>query len=262
MYTCCPNCESVFAVSAGILTEAAGMARCGECRHVYNVFDALYDDLPAVRAVLSEARYQRMEEMVDDAGEVDAPELNDAADEEREEDAPVALATPVYAGADWQQAEFGVSGFAHLAGILLLLLLLGGQWMWFNRVALAADPAWKPRVEQFCSLTGCQLPLPAALSQLELVRRDVRRHPSVAGALLVDAEFENRADFTQRYPVFVVRFSSSTGQPDAMRYFRPAEYLDPDADIAAGIPPGGRVSLALELVDPGEEAASYQFDFL
>jgi hypothetical protein len=47
-----------------------------------------------------------------------------------------------------------------------------------------------------------------------------------------------------------------------MRRFRPAEYLKAKTDIDAGIRSEQRVSVELEVLDPGESAASYQFEFL
>jgi hypothetical protein len=140
--------------------------------------------------------------------------------------------------------------------------MLGVQWIWFNREALASEPAWRPGVEQFCTVLHCSLPLPADLAQLALVSRDVRHHPVAVGALLISAVFENRAGFAQRYPVLEVSFTDRFAKPVAMRRFWPVEYLAAEADITAGVASGARVQLHLEVLDPGENAASFQFEFL
>jgi hypothetical protein len=59
-----------------------------------------------------------------------------------------------------------------------------------------------------------------------------------------------------------VTFSNSTGTPIAARRFKPAEYLGKQVDVEAGMPPDKPVPIMLEIEDPGEEAVSFQFDFL
>jgi predicted Zn finger-like uncharacterized protein len=253
MYTCCPKCGAVFEVSAALLAEAGGKARCGECRHVYNVFDTLYDSLSELREARAEATRQRIEAVYGKYGGVEVAGEDESVDED---------ATPVLAPAAWQQQPVRGADLLSLLGIFLLLGLLGTQWAWFNRASLADDPQWRPAVTQICALVNCGLPLPRDVSQLVLLSRDVRRHPDVNGALLIDAEFENRAAFTQRYPVFEVSFTDQSGNPVAMRRFKPAEYLTTKTDIQAGIRSAQRVALELEVLDPGDSAASFRFEFL
>ena len=90
----------------------------------------------------------------------------------------------------------------------------------------------------------------------------MRDHPQVADALLINATFANQADFVQPYPVFLVSFSDVSGTPIAARHFRPDEYLSDTRHLAGGMQPGERAQLRLEVVDPGDRAVSFQFDFL
>jgi predicted Zn finger-like uncharacterized protein len=253
MYTCCPNCASVYQLSAALLAEATGRARCGECRHVYNVFDALFDDLVEVREARNESR--RTAPAADYVVEQEVPEAA-TAQEERD------VAAIEFPSAAWQQQSLRSKDYLGLGGILLLLCLLGMQWLWFNRVALAAEPAWRPRMELLCSVLACRLPLPSEPAQLVLLSREVRRHPDMSGALQITAVFENRASFVQRFPVFEVSFTDSAGVAVAQRRFQPTEYLQPDSDIAAGLPAGARANVMLDVLDPGESASSFQFEFL
>jgi hypothetical protein len=141
-------------------------------------------------------------------------------------------------------------------------LLLGAQWLYFNRAALAAQNEWRPGLENLCALLHCELPLRVDLSRIELVNRDVRKHPRVEGALLINAILVNRADFSQPYPILEVTFSNSSGTPVAARRFNPVEYLGEQADIEAGMPGDIPVQVVLEIEDPGEDAVSFQFEFL
>jgi hypothetical protein len=142
------------------------------------------------------------------------------------------------------------------------VLLLGLQWVYFNRGTLAADAGMRPALERFCGVLQCDLPLRTDLAQLEIIDRDVRKHPQEDAALLINASVANRADFTQPYPVFEISFSDTAGRAVAMRRFLPAEYLEPGSDTAAGMAAGVPVHIVLEIQDPGDQAVSFQFGFL
>jgi hypothetical protein len=146
--------------------------------------------------------------------------------------------------------------------IVFLVLLLATQWVFFNRAALAGEQGWRPGLEQFCKYLHCSLPLRVDIAQLKLLNRDVRQHPRVDEALLVNATFLNQADFTQPYPVLEVSFSGLDGNPVALRRFRPMEYVNDIQTIKHGMTPGEPVPVVLEILDPGETAVSYQFSFL
>ncbi|MGB5472307.1 MAG: DUF3426 domain-containing protein, partial [Gammaproteobacteria bacterium] len=116
--------------------------------------------------------------------------------------------------------------------------------------------------EQFCTVLRCDLPLRVDLSQLSIIERDVRQHPDADSALLINAAFENRADFAQPFPVFEVSFTDMAGNPVAMRRFLPSEYLTTNRDSKAGLPAHTPVQVVLEVQDPGDKAVSFQFGFL
>lgn len=46
MYTQCPNCNTVFRISAQQLKAAGGRVRCGHCSHVFNALEKLLEHLP------------------------------------------------------------------------------------------------------------------------------------------------------------------------------------------------------------------------
>jgi len=259
MYTYCPNCSVVFQVSAAQLSKAAGRVRCGECRQLYNAVDHLYEDLAAVREAVDAAGSLAIHSQAARMGGVDAEESS-AID--REPTLTAVAISPSLAESTWQVQSLQGRDFFSISAIIVLLSLLGTQWTYFNRAGLAADPGWRPALEQFCTLLRCDLPLHVDLSQLAIIERDVRQHPVADGALLINASFENRADFTQPYPVFEVSFIDINGNPIAMRRFLPSEYLDAHFDYTAGLPSHTPVQVVLEVQDPGDKAVSYQFGFL
>lgn len=259
MYTYCPNCSVVFQVSAAQLSKAAGRVRCGECRQVYNAVDYLYEDLAGVREAVDATGSLAMHSEAAPMGGVDVE-----ADTDGNGDATAAMdgIPPVLTGSGWQQQSLQGRDVFSISAIVVLLALLGMQWTYFNRAGLAADPGWRPALERFCTVLRCDLPLRVDLSKLSIIERDVRKHPAADSALLINAAFENLADFTQPYPVFEVSFIDIDGNPVAMRRFLPSEYLDADSDYTAGLPTHTPVQVVLEVQDPGDKAVSFQFSFL
>jgi predicted Zn finger-like uncharacterized protein len=149
-----------------------------------------------------------------------------------------------------------------IAASLLLTLLLVAQYAFAERHRLASVPQLRPALEFACERLGCDLPMRRNVAQVEILEREVRDHPNVEDALLINVNFANQADFVQPYPVFAVSFSDVSGTPVAARRFAAHEYLPEIADPGAGMQPGQRAQLILEVIDPGDQAVSFQFDFL
>jgi hypothetical protein len=222
---------------------------------VFSVVEALYEDLASVRAAAAAVSNPEPEPALTDAT---AGQGMPAEDLDREA-VPV---IPAYYQDDWRPRTFSGRDVLSLFSILLLAMTLGLQWVWFNRTTVAANADWRPLLEEFCAVLHCELPMRTDLSQLAIINRDVRQHPVESKALLINAEFENQAGFPQPYPFFEVSFIDSNGSPVAMRRFSPAEYLDEAVDITQGMAAQAPVQVVLEVMDPGEAAVSFQFDFL
>jgi predicted Zn finger-like uncharacterized protein len=261
MYTFCPHCSAVFKVSAAHLGKAGGLARCGECREIYSAIDYLYEDLTTARMALAELEANARAEETAAAG-LPESEIGTRADADPDAAEVIEpLTRPIFTGSR-EQPSPPVRHMVSGAGIGLMLLLLALQWVYFNRADLAGNASWRPALEQACELLRCELPLRIDPARMQMIQRDVRKHPEVEGALLINVSFENRADFTQSYPVLEVSFSDHSGVPVAMRHFHPSEYLAAGTDLAAGMAANVSLDVVLEVQDPGESAASYQFGFL
>ena len=52
MFTCCPNCETVFKVSAKHLQQAAGKVRCGRCDFSFNALSNIQESASEAAANL------------------------------------------------------------------------------------------------------------------------------------------------------------------------------------------------------------------
>jgi predicted Zn finger-like uncharacterized protein len=155
--------------------------------------------------------------------------------------------------------------FRTLAGalaILALLLLLVGQFAYFQRDSLARHAGLRPLLDSLCQVLDCRIVAPRAPQSVRLLRHDVTTHPAQPDALSVTAVIVNEAGFTQAYPVLRLRFLDVDGRLLAQRDFLPAEYLPADIDASQGMRSGEPVNTLLELTDPGKKAVSYEFEFL
>ncbi|HYQ71480.1 MAG TPA: zinc-ribbon and DUF3426 domain-containing protein [Gammaproteobacteria bacterium] len=254
MYTFCPGCAAIFRITAETVSAAGGQVRCGECDRVFNAVDCLYDDAVTARHAALMATGQGL------------PVANPPQPSVTQEYVPEtvvaeALRRPL-PDAGWARQSPTPKGLAGGLAVGLLVLVLGLQWVYFNRGMLAGDTGLRPALERFCEVLHCQLPLRIDLAKLEIIDRDVRKHPQEESALLINASIANRAAFNQPYPVFEISFSDVAGNPVAMRRFLPGEYLEEATDTAAGMAPDVPVKIVLQVRDPGDEAVSFQFGFL
>jgi predicted Zn finger-like uncharacterized protein len=260
MYTYCPNCLAIYQVTSEQIDKAGGRTRCSECRQVYRAADYLFDDLAAVRHAVGGQRApgNQPQGVMDRYAPLDIPASEESGWEVTAEERPEGRQPPD----SWQKRAVSMGDIGSGMAIGLLVLLLCVQWVYFKRDLLAADAGLRPTMERFCAVLHCGLPLRADLKQIGIVERDVRKHPTVEDALLINVAIENRAEFVQPYPLFEVRFTDKAGSAVAMRRFKPAEYLGKGVDPASGMSPQSTAQVLLEVLDPGTEAVSFQFGFL
>ncbi|MCP3852865.1 MAG: DUF3426 domain-containing protein [Gammaproteobacteria bacterium] len=155
------------------------------------------------------------------------------------------------------------SMFSWLAGTILLLLVLGVQYLHVNSTQLSQDKNIRPLLETICPITNCSLPLIRTPRKIVTVSHDVRTHPTVNNALEIQLIFKNKASYTQSYPLLKVTFSNSRGEVVASRNFLPDEYLTGDIQAARGIKSNQRQEVNLKIIDPDPGALlSFQFNYL
>ena len=145
--------------------------------------------------------------------------------------------------------------------IVVGLLALTAQVLWFQYDVWIQDPGMRPVYERVCPVVGCRLPVLKDVARFYSKELVVRSHPSAADALMVDALIVNDAPFEQPFPVIELRFSALGGQLVAARRFKPEEYLAGELEGANVIRPQTPVHVTLEIQDPGPEAVSYVMVF-
>jgi len=146
--------------------------------------------------------------------------------------------------------------------IILLLAVFSLQATYALRDTLAAQPALRMFMSTFCASFDCAITLPREPEKIVLTQSEIRSHSSQSGALLVKARMKNQSHFRQAYPILRLQFSDLDGKSMLGRDFLPEEYLPDDVNINAGMPINTDVNLSLELVDPGSQAVSFDFNLL
>lgn len=145
---------------------------------------------------------------------------------------------------------------------LILMVVLSGQFLWFNRGSLAVREDMRAYYLDVCAyaekIVECNLPDYVSLKQITTRRLIVRSHPKINNALVIDAIILNSGIFAQPFPGLELKFTDIESNIVASRRFDSSEYLGGELTGLEYMPGGTEVRLALEIVDPGEAAISYE----
>lgn len=246
MYTHCPECSTYFRITAEQLRAAQGKVRCSNCDTVFNALETLEETLPAGQVT---------------ANEDHPPSKPQKAKKAKKAKRPKQAKKP---GRLWRL----IKGLIGLILFLALLLAIVGQLAYYRRDNLAQKfPVLRPHLEMACvyleqyAHLPCRISMPRDLSKLQLEHKDIRLHPKLNHALLINANLVNTANFAQPYPVVVLTFTDNQDRIVAKRAFTPQQYLSDPEMAHAGLGPHESALLVLEVVDPGPSAINFTFDF-
>jgi len=261
MYTQCPECLTIYKLTGAELGAAHGSVRCGHCSAVFDALRTIVEQLPP----------EPIEGLVAHPAETDPPQLGLSVfrpnpgqgtllfdPEERPRIAERAAAPTFTRRRRRQRAQ---RNGAWIAGCAMLLLALGVQVAWAERAQWIDDAHVRAWLDPACARLGCKLPARHDAGSLELISRDIRPHPSVAGALIISATVRNGAEFAQAFPIVEITLSDLDETRIAMRRFRPRDYVNDAKTINAGLAPGATAALVFEVADPGRNAVAFEFKF-
>lgn len=248
METSCDQCKSRFRLTEAQLRQAYGKVRCGECGAVFNALLALKNyegKLPP--------HYQQQAPVETHANDDDA---NAAA--RATENQALSLYEAMY-GSE-RRSFFALGPLSWFIGILLLVALGAAQAIYYQRYQLIEDPRFQQQVISLCQLLPCAQREFSSPEQFRLVERNVFTHPVATNALMVTGSFVNQAPFPQKMPALLISLFDVQGRLIANRLFQPGEYLLEDRNrnvVAPQVP----IQFRLEVVDPGTDALTYEFEF-
>lgn len=270
LQTQCPHCHSVFRLNAEALAQADGQVRCGHCLAVFyaevsevelEAEDNLFGDIDDSNGIDS-IRYENADEQFSESNH--APDdVMQATNEDDDYAVADVIPAELRAPAERKQGH-GFFGKLFISLAVLLCLAAGAlQFAYYHRAELVKINELRPWLEKACDLVAqCNLPQARDPSQFLLSSKNIFTHPNEKNALMVSATIINQADFAQAYPLIELRFANVRGQTIAARRFSPEEYLGIDAEHISQIPAHTPINFNLEIVDPGEEMISYEFEFL
>ena len=142
--------------------------------------------------------------------------------------------------------------------IALLALLLGLQILLADRARLAADPGWRPVVENLCGALGCTLPAWHEPTAFLMLDRQIRP-ADTPGVLRVDATFRNDARWAQDWPALQLALSDADGRVLGSAAFTPEQYLG--AAPAPRLAPGQSAQASFLVREPAPGTVAFSFEF-
>jgi Protein of unknown function (DUF3426) len=243
MQTRCPQCQTIAPLEADRPKGDAGKFTCASCGASFDAYAHLTDTPPNT-------------DPASDANAMAAVHVDQGELFRRPRPAPVSA--PRFAR-ERVRIPRPLQWRWWLASLALVALLVA-IYPIANRNRLAADANWRPTVQRLCGVVGCALPPWSELNRFEVTAREVRPHPSAKGALLITVSFRNNAAYAQSWPLLELTTSDLNGHEVYMRRFKAKEYLGgaPETPMIAA---GQSANATLEVVDPGRDAVSWNFDF-
>jgi Protein of unknown function (DUF3426) len=148
-----------------------------------------------------------------------------------------------------------------ITAILGLLIIFILQSTYFMRDDLARHDILRPVLEKFCGLAACKIPLRKDISKIIIVNREIHNATNTKNILQVNITLKNIASYIQPFPKMQLSFSDINGNRIAYRRFTPEEYLLKKTDVSEGMAPQIPVIANLKILDPGEHAIAFQFEF-
>ena len=268
LVTKCANCGTTFRVTSQQLQAHNGRVRCGNCMMVFDGMSGLvalsdaaaaqpaahsadpaaapagFELEPVDPSATPAARTAEAPQEAHDFGP--APEQLAFEDETFEQPAP--------RGSRWWAA-----------GAVLLLLLLAGQFAYFNRSELAAQyPVLKPVLVEMCGTLRCKVAPPQQRSgQIVIEASDLQvADPARPGVIQLTATLRNHAGHDLGYPALDLVLTNTRDHTLARRIFLPKDYLEPGRDALVGIPASAEITVSLNLDTGDLNPAGFRLDLL
>ncbi len=253
METTCPECKSRFRLTERQLKQAYGKVRCGECGHVFDALTGLKNyegELPPDYPEQFEDEYSEQEKTLP------VTDFELVTDIERSPE--VSLHEAMY-GSE-RRPFFTFGPLTWFIGILLLSAVGVAQAIYYQRYQLIENPRYQKQVIALCRVFPCAESDFSSSEQIRLLERNVCTRPATTNALMVTGSFVIQAPFTQKLPDLLISLFDVKGMLIANRLFTPPEYLSENKNRGV-MKPGFPVQFRLEIVDPGTDALTYEFEF-
>lgn len=218
MFTRCPECRKKLPLTVEQLRNDRGMVRCEDCA-------CLFDALPFIS---------------------DAEEIASITGEH----APQQLLP-------WEKTRQPVSRYWSL-GVIVGVMLLMGQFLYFEGHALSQKPYFRLWAEKLCARLNCRLPDYRNLDDFEILHRSFEASPD--GSYVFNIVFSNQAAFRQSYPNIKLTLRDFGGQAFARRVLFPPEYLADSSDKNS-MEANTTMEVSLKIAATQTKVGGYDFEF-
>ncbi len=226
MLTQCPRCHAIFKIDRESINIAEGMVECGECSTRFNAIEQQLVKNKTSKPLTAEKATADVPYQITSS-------LRDS---------------PRPKSSLW------------LLGVIFLSLGAVAQYLLIQRETLSQKDFLRPVLESLCLIKGCTLPYISNVEAFELLEHAIESHPEFPNALLITGTLRNSAPFTQRFPLLELQMTDIEQNPIASRRFNASEYL-PSGMSTNAIEAMTEVPVLLEIVDPGEKAVGFKFNF-
>ena len=299
LITCCPECETTFRISVGILEKAGGQVRCGRCAKIFdaNVDLREIDETETESKPVSEFKFELAPDPEVEAEEVQAePEAAvvehiELATDELEAEATEEESEAVEAESDSELESIEVDDHAlkteevetkaaepdwlapmedqsprriwpWTVGASVLCLTLAGQLIHQFRSELITVPTIGPALEQVYSLFGIEVLAPVDLNQFDLLDLTALAEPASdeQGWLIIETRVQNKGPKVQAYPHIFVRLEDRWEDTVAGRYFSPQEYTVSTVSGFSRMNVGTTIDAQFIIMDPGPSATGFELE--
>jgi predicted Zn finger-like uncharacterized protein len=255
METSCNQCSSRFRLTEKQLQQAYGQVRCGECGAVFNALLALKNYDGELPPDYLEQQYEEL--LAQGSGDL-SPDKRLESENEAENARNLSLHEAMY-GSE-RRSFFSAGPLTWFIGILLLTAVGIAQAIYYKRYELIENPRYQQQVINLCQMLPCVESEFSSTAQIRLLERNIFTHPVASNALMVTGSFVNQAPFAQKMPELLISLFDVQGKLIANRLFRAPEYLPEDRNRGV-LAPQMPIQFRLEIVDPGTDALTYEFEF-
>ena len=150
-----------------------------------------------------------------------------------------------------------IAWFLTMSGFFVLLAI---QFKVFFVPHYSQDDNYRPYLNAFCKVVGCQLPLRRDAYKFTLLLTNIELHPSQPGAVRVTVKMVNDATYAQPYPNLQLTLTDRVGRIVGRRTYGPGLYLSEATGNHIG--QGELVSTHLDLARPHEKAVGFVVDIV
>ncbi|MDD5271616.1 MAG: DUF3426 domain-containing protein [Methylovulum sp.] len=223
MFTRCPNCNHPQPLTVEQLRVSRAILYCPHCAIHFDALELL-DEEPASETLAVPIRPE-------------PPPAN------VESDTPIIL--------PWEQST-AIANPHWRTGVLLGVLLLVGQLLYFNSTAISRNHT----LRRLCQPLRCPLPVYQNAAELAIISNALEPLPDQGH--LFRLLISNQAAFAQAYPLIDLTLQDYGGNAIAQRRFAPHDYLF--NATTATIAPEASVELRLHLAPTTQTVGGYTFD--